>query len=434
MIPSLPSSAGVLACSVIGAAHRRQGKPCQDTCLGQELRSPRGEPVALLLVADGHGGKRYWLSQLGSRLACEQAAAAVAAALAKHELNQQERWRQLLASELPETIQAGWLAAIERDWQRRTDAADHPFSPLTYGSTLGLVLLSPCWWGYTGLGDWDLVRLEGATGAELVSEEVDQEAGGEATASLCLSQAGRRWSERSQLVSLAPAAPPFTLLLSTDGVRKSCATDFDFLSLCGHLRALKDPAELEEGLAQITAAGSGDDVSVAMAHWTPDGPPAPPAWSQRPRQPSIAKLLVLAGVGMGLALGVAASVARFWSQLAPSQQPSPAPVLFPQLGAASQASLERESQRLCSQPRLITPSLAQRKPQFRGLLDGSLQPDRLMAGAVRDPLGALIAASFQPHAGPSPLSVRCMELRRELLQQWQLQRQSSGSMGTTIPS
>ncbi|MFM7286075.1 MAG: protein phosphatase 2C domain-containing protein, partial [Cyanobium sp.] len=72
----------VIASSVIGAAHRRQGRPCQDAALSRELLSTRGERLLLLAVADGHGGSRYWLSHVGSQLACELAATAVAAALA----------------------------------------------------------------------------------------------------------------------------------------------------------------------------------------------------------------------------------------------------------------------------------------------------------------------------------------------------------------
>jgi hypothetical protein len=435
----------VIACSVIGAAHRRQGKPCQDASLSRELRSPRGERLLLLAVADGHGGSRYWLSAEGSRLACEQAAAAVEAALADHDLADQQRWEQLLADELPATIQRRWLAAVEADWQQRAEAAGQAFSPLTYGSTLGLALLGPAWWGHTGLGDWDLVRLDGASTA-LVSEEAELGGPAEATASLCLADAARRWRERAGLVPLAPTTPPFSLLLSSDGVRKSCATDADFLSLSAHLAELADATTLAEGLAQITAAGSGDDVSVAIGHWGHQGDqatgpaaPEPPTAATRARLAplliSAAALLALGGLVAGLALGWGSLLRSRQAQRAgASARPGATANLnaTANLSATARASLERESRRLCQQPLLIATSLAQRQPQFRDLLSGKLRAPVLIAAAARDPLGALIAASSQQPADGSRQSTllrgSCVELRQALDQQWRLQRQASGRM------
>lgn len=146
------------ACSVIGAAHQRQEKPCQDAAISCSLPAGR-EQLQLIAVADGHGGSRYWLSQVGSALACEQARQAVAQALQQTPLHATERWLQLLQHDLPAAIHSGWLQAIEADWQQRSEQ-EQPFSPLTYGCTLGLVLLAPRWWGCTGLGDWDLAAVE----------------------------------------------------------------------------------------------------------------------------------------------------------------------------------------------------------------------------------------------------------------------------------
>jgi hypothetical protein len=58
-------------------------------------------------------------------------------------------------------------------------------------------------------------------------------------------------------------------LLNTDGIRKSCATDGDFLELCSQMVAINDSDQLAAGLAEISAAGSGDDLSIAVASWSP---------------------------------------------------------------------------------------------------------------------------------------------------------------------
>jgi Protein phosphatase 2C len=184
------------SCSVIGAAHRRRGQPCQDASLAARLITDQGEPLQLMAVADGHGNKRHWLSQVGSVMACRQAEAAVQAALAHTPLLDQAGWRRLLRQKLPAAIVQGWLTATAEHWaadwaerQGSEDSEGHAYSSEVYGCTLGLVLMAPQWWGYTGLGDWDLVRIDATGQGVLISEEPADAAAGEATASLCLPQA-----------------------------------------------------------------------------------------------------------------------------------------------------------------------------------------------------------------------------------------------------
>ena len=57
-----------VACSRVGASHRRAGKPCQDAyALG--TGSGAGAPYIAVAVADGHGDDRHDLSHFGSALA-----------------------------------------------------------------------------------------------------------------------------------------------------------------------------------------------------------------------------------------------------------------------------------------------------------------------------------------------------------------------------
>lgn len=418
-------------CSVIGAAHRRRQRVCQDASLQQTLKSRGSEPLLLLAVADGHGGSRYHRSEVGSRLACEQAAEAVAEALGQAALQDRDAWRRQLAEQLPAAIQQRWLAAIEADWRQRPEPGGQSFSPLSYGSTLGLVLLAPDWWGCTGLGDWDLV-LVSPQGAELVSQELDHGAAGEATASLCLADAATLWSERALLRPIAAGAGDFSLVLGTDGIRKSCVTDADFLKLCQQLIALHEPAELERGLAQISAAGSGDDLSVAIGRWVsaPAGQQPPAAGSDHQSPPAAAPahgrrrpwlicgaLLGLAGFSL-IALATLLQGRRLARPPQPPATPRPA------------AWIEAEAERLCRQPDLIPATLAQRNSLFGALSSGQRQQAPLLAAAASDPLSALIAASQPPAAGepeslPGPL---CPPLRLALDQRWRQQHQAGGRM------
>ena len=372
------------ACSVIGAAHRRQGKPCQDASLACSLPAGR-EQLQLIAVADGHGGSRYWLSQVGSALACAQARQAVAEALQQTPLSATERWQQLLEHELPAAIQSGWQQAIEADWQQRSEP--EPFSSLTYGCTLGLVLLAPHWWGCTGLGDWDLAAVDQEGGAWLLSQESDPAlATGEATASLCQPVDQQRWHTRAQLRPLQAEPPLRALVLSTDGVRKSCATDADYLQLCAGVVDLEDSTELEQGLARITADGSGDDVSLAIAVHTGPGDTRRPRRLPRAAAAGTAALLALAGV-----LG--------WGWLRRESDP-----------------VRTQARQLCERPWQIQATLSQRRSQFLALLQTPGSAAQLRAQAGVDPLGALIAASSH---GPVP---GCDRLTLELERQWQLAR------------
>ncbi|UPM49826.1 protein phosphatase 2C domain-containing protein [Synechococcus sp. A10-1-5-1] len=359
-------------CSVIGAAHRRQSKPCQDASQVCEI-SP---DLQLLLVSDGHGGSRYRLSDVGSRLAClaaEQAVAAVSSALS---LKDEQGWRQQLERELPAAIEQRWLRAIEEHWSSQAEAAEASFSSSLYGCTLGMVLLTPQWWGCTGIGDWDLVAIQAGGEASLVNQEQLAQASGEATLSLCQSHALSAWTARAQL---HPHPSETALVLCTDGIRKSCATDADFLQLCLQMLEIEGEA-LAQGLKEITAQGSGDDVSVAIAQRSV------PANIQR--SASLATLGVAAAVlGAGL----------WWWWLKPSDP------------------LTLEIQQLCGHPERIEASLKQRRQQFQALLSSPAKARELLDHPQRDPLGALIARSAP--ATQSALEV-CPALEQALRAQW----------------
>ena len=454
-----PAAAAGLHCSRIGAAHRRQGRPCQDFSLSHRCRDAAGQPVLVLAVADGHGGARYRRSERGSRLACELAVTEVARALGAQAMaadTDLEPWRRWLAHELPEAIHRLWLDAIAADWERdpeggnpggsdpgRPDpaspaaAAAAPeagkggFSPLSYGTTLGLVVIGPRWWGHTGLGDWDLVRVEAeGGGASLLSEEPAQAAGGEATCSLCQRQAARLFAPRSALYPRREGER-FALVLSSDGIRKSCATDADFLTLAAHLAALPNdaPERLASALDQISREGSGDDVSVAIAQLgappperTPGpleqnthGPagPKPPQTGQRRGRHAWLLLALGATAALGLAL----------TRLLPnSRSPGPGPPAAP-LPLELQGQLRRSIAQLCASPASIRASLRQRQSQITGLATGQLQARQLQRNAATDPLGALLGTAFlarEPQQKPRPLHAlgACPELEAALAATW----------------
>lgn len=476
----------------LGAAHRRRGQPCQDSSLLQRFTLRDGLPLTLLAVADGHGGSSYVHSDVGSALACRVVAELLATSLATlppghaarggTELLALRRW---LAAELPQTLHERWLAAVRRHWLEDPDRAAADFTPLAYGTTVGFLLLAPRWWAQAGVGDWDLVRVGQGGDAELLSQEVHGPGAGEVTGSLCQDPADVVAGFRSWVWPLAGSEAPFALALSTDGIRKSCASDADFLALAAWLavgvapqgegaveavsaadRSSDHPEEppapegsLADALDRISAEGCGDDVSVATVHWgTMDplpqalgagpgpvatGPAVPvvvsPALPTARREPpglpppglappalprrSVSPLPVALAVGLAV-LGAAAlrqGLPLPWLATGAGSQPSLAP-----LTQASLAPLRTEVARLCANPALVGSNLNTRRSQLLGLRRGALRRDDLLAAAAQDPLGALIAAGFDPErprsfrqTGLTSLGV-CPALRTGLEALWRL--------------
>ena len=443
-----------------GAAHRRRQIPCQDNTLSGAARSQDGVTVQLMAVADGHGSSAYWLSDVGSRLACSLALEIAADGIATRSLGQPLDNRSLedlthwLSLELPAKLLQHWQAAVSADWQQRPEAEGQENTQVTqpYGTTLGLVLLAPRWWAHTGIGDWDLVLLEPCQD-RLVSQEPMAIGCGEATASLCLKDAARHFSARCRLQALPPAqGGPFSLVLSTDGIRKSCATEDDYLALCRFLAeesaALSAAGEegetegLDADLDCISREGSGDDVSVAIAHFhlaDVSGAATPERGSAAAAPPSrtaLTFLLLLSGL---LALLGSALMLFSWSQPKSKKAPEPKPEPIPQL-------LQQTVQELCANPALIEATLNQRKALFQrlaplppGAVTGqrsstaSSQGDDLgpIASAGGDGLSELIRRS-QPGAGPAnALPTLCARLQEALQERWQQLQPPSASAATT---
>lgn len=60
---------------VTGAKHIEDGKPCQDSSIAS-VQYYKGEPYALIAVADGHGSNKYSRSEIGAHFAVQAAIAA----------------------------------------------------------------------------------------------------------------------------------------------------------------------------------------------------------------------------------------------------------------------------------------------------------------------------------------------------------------------
>ncbi|MCP9784593.1 protein phosphatase 2C domain-containing protein [Cyanobium sp. WKJ7-Wakatipu] len=459
-----------------GASHQRRGVPCQDSSLTGTLRSADGLEIGLMAVADGHGGSRYWLSDAGSQLACQLMIQLAGQDLAGQPLengpDQLEAVYRWLAYELPGRIVTAWQEAIRADWQTRQlppEKQGEPFSPQTYGTTLALVITTPGWWAHTGLGDWDLVLLSSDQPDCIISQENDDGLQAEATESLCLPSARSCFAARTAVYSLlGERRKACGLMLSTDGVRKSCAADADHLALSRFLleeiqqlqeRSAGETHLLDASLDRISREGSGDDVTVALACFgdlhpaNATGPTgavtkvAPTAANQSahlpisnhlrasssasitsPRKRNLASTLLSASALLATA-GIALLA---WFRLMPTWiWPPPTQTIDakePQalaLSIGQQQGLRQQIKRLCSQPELIETNLRARNIQFHQLRDNQAAIKRVVG--ERDWLGTLIGLS-QPGGQGLGLLNRCPELTQALRQYWQLHLNPDATM------
>jgi len=252
--------------SHVGARHQARGNGCQDTSLSLQGQLACGTPYSLLLVADGHGDPRHARSATGSRLACDVSAELVERAAGDPHTD----WSSWLNDPFAEQLTALWGERC-RDDHRQLGPEAGAFSLELYGTTLGLVLLTPDWWGCTGIGDW-MLALISTDQAQVISAEPPQPGAGEATYSLCMANPLPLMAERYQWHELRERPEPaLALVLTTDGVHISCLSERDHLVLCHYLAKAglppeqrDDAVDLQAALAQITREGVGDDVSVAV--------------------------------------------------------------------------------------------------------------------------------------------------------------------------
>ena len=245
---------------VIGASHRRSGKPCQD-----EVGAWTVAGALAVAVADGHGTSKY--ADVGARLAVHVALSA----LVRFSEDLGERSTNL--PEVQKYAEHPLRVQIVREWAARVRAraGDEEVPLVDYGSTLIFALATPEFLLVGQIGDGDVLLVDEA-GSVSAPLPADPDAFADETPSLCQPEA---WHSLRIRTLPAPSGEAL-LLLSTDGYSKSYATDDDFkrigpdyLDLVreGGLPSLAP--HLPGFLEQVTTQGSGDDIAFAVVHWPP---------------------------------------------------------------------------------------------------------------------------------------------------------------------
>ncbi len=280
----------MVSASVPGAIHERSGAPNQDALRWWSAEGER--PLAVLCVADGHGGSEYTRSHIGARRAVQEAQMLLVGevmprVLDGNAMKDLARFKRQLGEQMPKLLVSRWRASI---YEHATDIpisenetpnadgeaaaqpnAAKPDTPVEqrYGATLLAALLTPELHFYIQLGDGDILtvsadgevtRPPGLTDSHLIANH---------TTSLCSKEA---W--RFVRINFQPIVerPPVLVMLATDGYANSFADDADFEQVARDLYAAiqqDGPAavadQLPDWLEATSKGGSGDDISVVVA-------------------------------------------------------------------------------------------------------------------------------------------------------------------------
>jgi hypothetical protein len=289
MVNNEPNKWKVIGATVQGASHKRNILPNHDAILFF-TESGRGNSI-FLAVADGHGGKSYYRSDLGSQLAV-----AVSRDICSDFFNKQ-LGQDFLKNLNPKRLKETLGRDIVTEWGRRVAADIQKSEPtstsvdqdnlvitkakrpqesnerIPYGTTLLTVLVQESFIIYMQLGDGDILTvLEDGTVIRPLPR--DPRLIGNETTSLCGPHA---WDDF--IISIVPTdiLQPALILASTDGYSNSFTDDENFEKtakdifemICSYEGPIEEGIQyidnnLLESLNDTSAKGSGDDISVGI--------------------------------------------------------------------------------------------------------------------------------------------------------------------------
>ena len=280
----------MVSASVPGAIHERSGAPNQDALRWWSAEGER--PLAVLCVADGHGGSEYTRSHIGARRAVQEAQMLLVGevmprVLDGNAMKDLARFKRQLGEQMPKLLVSRWRASI---YEHATDTpisenktshsdgeaaaqpnAAKPDTPVEqrYGATLLAALLTPELHLYIQLGDGDVLTVTAEGEVVRPPFLTDSHLIANHTTSLCSKEAWRFVRIHFQPIV---ERPPAMVMLATDGYANSFADDADFEQVARDIYSSiqKDgPAvvadQLPEWLEATSKGGSGDDISVVIA-------------------------------------------------------------------------------------------------------------------------------------------------------------------------
>ena len=262
--------------SVIGHNHIKKGQPNQDASL-----CVKDKAYTFLAVADGHGGDRYFRSDVGSRIAVESARECMTSSTVIIALKKpaREKERENIILQLKKSIVSRWntlvsdhidanpftddeLGGISEKHAERYRAGEQ--IEAAYGSTLIAALLTDTFLLVMQIGDGNCVAVDNA-GVFAMPVPACEKSFGNVTASLCDKDVIESFRHSYGNIPLA------AVLIGTDGIDDCFAGAeklYGFYRVILSSFAEKDgetaKTELIDYLPRLSEKGSGDDISIGM--------------------------------------------------------------------------------------------------------------------------------------------------------------------------
>ena len=262
------------AISQPGYSHQVKELPCQDAADCEV-----GDDYAIAAVSDGHGGERYFRSDVGAKLAVEMAIRLLHLFLKNYRdslknVDERDKRLQFVAgeiinkwrSEIEKHFTAYPLNETERKICAQYDISPDTFQPYFYGATLLYTCMTPHYSFASQIGDGACVFLFTDRNPEIPDSLKDQRLGFGVTTSLSDSNAIENFYHHFRDTSVGL---PKAVFLYTDGIvdsyeKNSFLMEFN-KTVYFKINENKEITEkqLQEWLPIMSERGSRDDVSMA---------------------------------------------------------------------------------------------------------------------------------------------------------------------------
>lgn len=258
--------------TIIGQSHVAKGTVCQDA---SGFRAT--EYYALAVVADGHGSKKHFRSDVGSKFAVAATLDAVAEFYEdpeEFESNLEEDPKKVIRK-LEKNIILRWNTAVREHFRQYpvTDAERLPFTDeqfrairleQIYGTTLIAAILGREFTFGIQIGDGSLVVIDEDAEADMPIID-DESAPANLTASMCNSNAIDLFN------SFYMPDQALAVFVSTDGLYTSFRSGEDFLDYHTIIASHLDKPEafnavVKKNLTKRTHFGTQDDISLSVAY------------------------------------------------------------------------------------------------------------------------------------------------------------------------
>ena len=258
--------------SVMGASHEKRGIVCQDASAFKV-----GNGFAAAVVADGHGGKKYFRSNVGSQCAVEAALETIGhfyedpdefdmrfKADHKRITKRIEKYAIMLWNEkILKHLDTHPLTSDELNRFAYDEFAEIPPESY-YGTTMVCAVIARGYsWGFQ-IGDGSLVAVfeDGETSMIMDYEEANP---ANITSSMCNANASDMFD------SFYVEKRPVAIIVSTDGLYTSFGSDSDFLDyhtiIAGQLASPEAfLGSLQNNMKKRSHYGTEDDISISCIY------------------------------------------------------------------------------------------------------------------------------------------------------------------------